>query len=190
MARAGAHPRLSARLGPFFLRAARPSAHCAQLRRGSGRRGLVLWDSTHQQIAHLSATYALEILEYMSTDTHGRHYGFVIGTPVIEIDLRDPDAKGIETLSDRITLAPEWCAHLLAALRDNQSMLAKVGEREVADFEQAKRGFIRDLVRWEEWTSALREAILPGEGTRPTEETGGDRQSASRCRCAGRAPPQ
>ena len=101
------------------------------------RRGLVVWDSTNQQIAHLHATHALEILKYMDADTHWGQYGFGIGTPVVEIDVRDPDAKGVDTLSDRITLNPDQCAQLRAVLQDNQSLLERVKEREEVDSARA-----------------------------------------------------
>ena len=71
------------------------------------RRGLIVWGSITQQIAHLFAINTLEIHQSMRNDSRSRRSGLVIGTPVSDIDLRDPDAKGVGTLAGRITLAPE-----------------------------------------------------------------------------------
>ena len=44
---------------------------------------------------------------------------------VIEIDLRDPDAKSEDTLADRIRLDPDQCGQLLTALQDSRGVLEK-----------------------------------------------------------------
>ena len=126
-----------------------------------------MWDHTHQQIAHLFATRTLEILEYMRTDTHWRQYGIVIGTPVVELDLTDTDAKGVDMPADRIRLGPDQCAQPLAVLQDNQSVLEKVKEREGADYERAKRGFAQGLVYSGAWPrlTAQAESLDEDSGT-------------------------
>ena len=66
-------------------------------------------------------------------------------TSLVEIGLRDLDAKGVDTLADRHRLNPDQCAQLLVVRQDNQSVLQKVREREEADIEHAQTEVARAM---------------------------------------------
>ncbi len=95
--------------------------------------GLILWDHDHQQITHLAAGYALELLEHLQAESEWRQTGLVVGTPAHEIRLDDPGTKAQWILADKMSLDPDECSYLLDVLTDHERILEERKERDAAD---------------------------------------------------------
>ncbi len=61
------------------------------------RRGVVLWDADHRIVAHLFASYVLELLEHLHKDTAWKTEGLVIGSPAFQLS-----SNNISTPSTKI----------------------------------------------------------------------------------------
>ncbi|MBI5965903.1 MAG: hypothetical protein HY863_20685 [Chloroflexi bacterium] len=56
------------------------------------RRGIVLCDANHRIVAHLYASYSLELLEHLHNDTVWKTEGLVIGSPAFQLSANGANA--------------------------------------------------------------------------------------------------
>ena len=109
-------------------------------------RGLVLWDSTTQVVAHLYANYALRIIETMKATDTWKTDGYVIGSPVYRMLISDTSDKQfvpIEyhqdgwVLINKISLSSERTEDFLYFLTTEAAMLFLIAADENKDVREA-----------------------------------------------------
>lgn len=93
-------------------------------------RGLVIWDHRSHQIARLTATQALQLLDELQADGGWKQHGIVVGEPVTEISLDDPQQKARSVLINQINLSATQSQELFDVLQRNDTVLRQMSEEE------------------------------------------------------------
>ena len=109
-------------------------------------RGLVLWDSTTQVVAHLYANYVLRILETMKDTDTWKTGGYVIGSPVYRMLISDtPNKQSVPieyhqngwVLINKISLSSERAEDFLKFLTNEEAMLFLIATDEDKEMREA-----------------------------------------------------
>ncbi|RJP46682.1 MAG: hypothetical protein C4583_18360 [Anaerolineaceae bacterium] len=70
----------------YFASPPNPPSWLTQLQQQDWqRRGVILWYADHRIVAHLYASYGLELLEHLHNDTAWKMEGLGIGSPAFQI---------------------------------------------------------------------------------------------------------
>jgi hypothetical protein len=102
-----------------------------------GKPGLVLWDHCSQQVTHLSATLAMQLLDYLRTTDDWKHTETVVGKPATRLFPYDPERTPEEVITDQMTLTPVQSQEILDQLKGNEEELRRMCEAEREERRQA-----------------------------------------------------
>ncbi|MBI5965909.1 MAG: hypothetical protein HY863_20720 [Chloroflexi bacterium] len=106
------------------------------------RRGIVLWDSDHRIVAHLYASYSLELLEHLHNDTAWKTDGLVIGSPAFQLSANNantPSTKvgGDWVLKNQMEFSADQAKSLVDFLTTQESLLKRISSYDKEDAKQA-----------------------------------------------------
>jgi hypothetical protein len=95
------------------------------------RRGIVLWDADHRIVAHLYASYGLELLEHLHNDTAWKTEGLVIGSPVFQLSANSANTPftklgGDWVLKNQIEFSTDQTQALIVFLSAQKSLLKSI----------------------------------------------------------------
>ncbi|UCC85667.1 MAG: hypothetical protein JSV81_12460 [Anaerolineales bacterium] len=99
-------------------------------------RGLIVWDDKVHQVARLSATQAIGVLDYTRSNDDWKTQGIVVGEPAIRMVLDEPDREPEDVLVNQIELNATQSQELFDYLRNNEARLrelSQVEEREIGE---------------------------------------------------------
>jgi hypothetical protein len=105
------------------------------------RRGIVLWDADHRIVAHLYASYGLELLEHLQVNDTWKTEGLVIGSPVFQLSANSANApstkvEGDWLLKNQMEFSADQAQALVDFLTTQESLLKRIS---VHDKEYAKQ---------------------------------------------------
>ncbi|MBE0671754.1 MAG: hypothetical protein IH588_14290 [Anaerolineales bacterium] len=106
------------------------------------RRGVVLWDADLRIVAHLYASYVLELLEHLQGNDIWKTEGLVIGSPAFQLSSNStntPSTKlgGELVLKNQIELGAEQAQTLVEFLSAQENLLKLISSYDKEDAKQA-----------------------------------------------------
>jgi hypothetical protein len=112
------------------------------------RRGIVLWDSGLHVVAHLYASYALELLEHLHSDTAWKIKGLVIGSPAFQLSTSSANTPsttlaGDWVLKNQIELNTDQAQAIIEFLTTQEDLLKPIALYDKEDAEESLRQVYR-----------------------------------------------
>jgi hypothetical protein len=101
--------------------------------------GLILWDHKSHQVTRLSATQALQVLDYLHTNDDWKQQGVIMGEPATRLSIDDPTREPEEVLVDQMDLGPVQVQELFDLLKNNEPVLRELSEQEEKEQGEALR---------------------------------------------------
>ncbi|MBI5943638.1 MAG: hypothetical protein HY864_04660 [Chloroflexi bacterium] len=106
------------------------------------RRGIVLWDADHRIVAHLYASYGLELLEHLHNDTTWKTDGLAIGSPAFQLSANGISTPAIKVggdwmLKNQIELSADQAQALVEFLTARESLLERTSSYDKKEAKEA-----------------------------------------------------
>jgi len=127
----------------YFASPPNPPSWLTQLQQQDWqRRGIVLWDAELRIVAHLYASYVLELLEHLQGDSAWKAMGLVIGSPAFQLSSNStntPSTKlgGELVLKNKIELGADQAQTLVEFLSEQENLLKLISSYDKEDAKQA-----------------------------------------------------
>ena len=133
------------------------------------RRGVALWDADHRIVAHLYASYILELLEHLQGNDTWKTNDLVIGSPAFQLSANSTNTPSTKSggeliLKNQIELSADQVIVLVEFLSAQESLLKRISMYDKEDAKQALNKVYRLI-------AAYGRKVRERKGTRELLET-------------------